>query len=45
MVIEAPDDEAAAKFSITAGALGNVRLETLRAFDEDEYRNLVRGLS
>ncbi len=45
VVIEAPDDEAAAKFSITTGALGNVRFETLRAFDEDEYRKLVRGLS
>ena len=39
------DDETVAKFSITTGALGNVRLETLRAFDEDECRNLVRGLS
>ncbi len=44
IAIEAPDDETAAKFSIAAGSLGNVRLETLRAFDEDEYRKLVREL-
>ncbi len=44
VVIEAPDDEAAAKFSIATGARGNVRIETLRAFDEDEYRKLIREL-
>jgi uncharacterized protein with GYD domain len=44
VTIEAPDDEAAAKFSIATGARGNVRFETLRAFDEDEYRKLIREL-
>ena len=44
LVIEAPDDETVAKASLAIGALGNVRIETLRAFTEDEYRNLVGAL-
>jgi uncharacterized protein with GYD domain len=43
-VIEAPDDETVAKFTLTLGALGNVKTETLRAFDKDELRQLVAAL-
>ncbi len=44
VVIEAPDDETVAKASLAIGAIGNVRLETLRAFTEDEYRGIVGAL-
>ena len=44
VVVEAPDDETIAKASLALGAVGNVRLETLRVFTEDEYRELVSAL-
>lgn len=45
IVSEFPNDEAVAKFFLSVGALGNVTTETLRAFTESEYRNIVGGLS
>ncbi len=44
VVVEAPDDETVAKASLAIGSLGNVRIETLRAFTEEEYRGIVRAL-
>ena len=44
VVIEAPDEETAAKASLAIGSRGNVRTETLRAFTEDEYKKIVGGL-
>ncbi len=44
LVIEAPDDETVAKASLAIGSLGNVRIETLRAFTEEEYREIVGAL-
>jgi uncharacterized protein with GYD domain len=43
-VLEAPDDDTAAKFALALGALGNVHTETLRAFTQDEFRQIVAGL-
>ena len=45
LISEFPNDEAAAKFMLTTGALGNVSTETLKAFTEAEYRKIVSGLS
>jgi uncharacterized protein with GYD domain len=45
IISEFPNDEALAKFSLSVGALGNVTTETLRAFTEAEYRNIVSALS
>lgn len=45
VVLELPNDEAAAKVAIAVGSGGNVRTETLRAFTEDEYRRIIAGLS
>ncbi len=45
IVAEAPDDETIAKLVLATGAQGNVRTETLRAFTEAEYRNLLAALS
>jgi uncharacterized protein with GYD domain len=44
VLIEAPDDEAAARFALATGSRGNVTTETLRAFNEDEFRRLVGSL-
>ncbi len=44
LVIEAPDDKTVAKASLAISALGNVRIETLRAFTEEEYREIVGTL-
>ncbi len=43
-VVEAPDDETMAKIALSLGSQGNVRTETLRAFTEDEYREIIVGL-
>jgi uncharacterized protein with GYD domain len=40
-VIEAPDDETYAKAIIGLGSQGNVSTETLKAFTEDQYRQIV----
>src|SRR5438132_4024293 len=44
-ISEAPDDEAAAKVALAIGSAGNVSTETLRAFTEAEYREIVGALS
>jgi len=44
LVVEAPDDEAIARFSISVGAKGNVQIESVRAFDEKQFESLISGL-
>jgi uncharacterized protein with GYD domain len=44
VVAEAPDDEAMAKIALAISSGGAVRTETLRAFPEDEYREIVAAL-
>ena len=44
-ISEAPDDAAAAKVALTVGSAGNVTTETLRAFTEDEYREIVAAVA
>ena len=44
VMVEAPDDEAVAKFALKLGALRNVRTTTLKAFSEQEYRTIVETL-
>ena len=43
-MLEAPDDESAAKFSLALGSSGSVRTTTLKAFSEDSYRKIIGGL-
>jgi uncharacterized protein with GYD domain len=38
---EAPDDEALTAFLLQLGSLGNVRTQTLRAFDADEMSRII----
>ena len=45
LISEFPNDDAVAKFTLSVGAAGNVTTETLRAFTEGEYRNIVSGAS
>jgi uncharacterized protein with GYD domain len=44
VIAEAPNDETVAKLALTIGAGGAVRTETLRAFPEDEYRQIIAAL-
>jgi uncharacterized protein with GYD domain len=41
---EAPDDETATKLALTLGSAGAIRTETMRAFTEAEYRNIIAAL-
>jgi uncharacterized protein with GYD domain len=43
-VVEAPNDEAIAKFALASGSLGNIRTTTLKAFQEAEYRKIIGAL-
>jgi uncharacterized protein with GYD domain len=43
-IMEMPDAETATQAGITISGAGAVRTETLRAFPEDEYRELIAGL-
>ena len=40
-VVNVPNDEAAAKLELAVRAVGTVDIETLRAFDESEYHNII----
>jgi uncharacterized protein with GYD domain len=42
--MEAPNDEAMAKFALSLARGGNVRTTTLKAFPEDLYRKIVGSL-
>jgi uncharacterized protein with GYD domain len=44
VISEAPDDETVAKLALAAGIRGNVRTETLRAFDEEEAKKIADEL-
>ena len=42
--VEVPNEEAVAKLALATGSQGNARTETLRAFNEDEYRRIIGEL-
>ena len=44
IVAEAPNAETVATLALAIGSQGAVRTETLRAFTEDEYRNIIAAL-
>jgi uncharacterized protein with GYD domain len=43
-IYEAPDDAIAARFTLILGMLGNVRTQTLKAFPEAAYREIINSL-
>ena len=44
VLAEAPDDATMARVTLAIAGQGNVRTQTLRAFDRDETLELVEGL-
>ena|ERR1051325_658511 len=44
LLMEAPNDEAVAAFSVSAGSLGNIRSQTLRAFRAKEFDKILAKL-
>jgi uncharacterized protein with GYD domain len=44
VISELPDDLAGARLALALGAQGNVRTETLRALNEEEFRRTVAEL-
>ena len=44
ILIEMPDDDAAAQVALHTGMSGNVRTETMKAFTEEEFRTVIGGL-
>jgi uncharacterized protein with GYD domain len=44
VVIDAPDDAALARISLSLASKGGIRTETLRAFTEDEYRKIISSI-
>ena len=41
LIVECPSDEAAVALVLSGGSQGNVRTETMRAFPEDQFRNII----
>ncbi len=41
IIFDAPDEETATALLMSAGSLGNVRSETLRAFNQDEVQKIL----
>ena len=44
VVAEAPDDAAAARFTLTLAQGGNIRTRTLKAFPELAYREIIASI-
>jgi uncharacterized protein with GYD domain len=44
VVAEAPDDETMARIALAVAGQGNVRTQTIRAFDRSEMMSIVDGL-
>ena len=44
-ITELPDDAAAARVALQLGAAGAIRTQTLRAFTEAEYQDIVASIS
>lgn len=43
-LIEAPDDSILARALLSLGSQGNVQTETMRAWNEDEYRQITKSV-
>lgn len=43
-MIDAPDDETLAQAMLSLGSQGNLTTETLKAFDEGQYRKIIGSL-
>ena len=45
VVTDAPDDQTVATLLLSTASLGNVATQTMRAFSEDEFREIVARLA
>ena len=45
LILDAPDEETASAFLLSVGALGNVRTQTLRAFNRAEIDSVISKMS
>lgn len=43
-ILEADSDHALARMMLTVGSFGNIRTETMRAFTEEEFKNILAEL-
>lgn len=43
-ILEAPDDETLARIGLSIASKGTLRMETVRAFTEDEYRKIIPSI-
>lgn len=43
-VIEGPDDDAVARALLSLGSQGNVQTETMKAWNEDQYRKITGSI-
>jgi len=41
VILDLPSDETAAAIVLSTGSRGNVRTETMKAFAEDQFRNII----
>lgn len=44
-IVEARDDETVTRLGLALGMQGNVRTQSMRAFDETEMERIIKGLS
>ncbi len=44
VIADAPDEKSSTALSLAVGALGNVRTQTLRAFNADEMNDIIAKL-
>ena len=44
MIAEFPDDETFAQFALAVNQMGSVTTTTLKAFTEEEYRDVSAGI-
>jgi uncharacterized protein with GYD domain len=44
LIVECPNDEIAAALLLMGGSQGNVHTETMKAFTEDQFRNIINNL-
>lgn len=45
VIADMPNDEAVARMALALGSQGNIRSETMRAFNEAEFRKIVGSLT
>jgi uncharacterized protein with GYD domain len=40
-IVDVPSDEALASIALSTGSKGSIRTETMKAFTEDQFRNIL----